>query len=574
MENLIGADGSHVSGTASSGGERFSPVEPSPSSSRTMKKLFGRDKPKPTRVVPANRDSAASEVEVDDLSPPLFAQKSDSEVSLHDLDASPTPTHSRPSPPLLSHSRPQPHSSPQLQQQQSQHTVRSTHGHPHSTHSHSHHSQPQHPPTHKDGHIRTHSEDEDAAWHVVDGTNLTASDPALDPPRALPASRSSSLASLPPGASAPVPSPLAPRPSSPFAVPASIRTATPKEQQHFARDRGDSQASLAQLPPQPQRRPPAALNMIKSLDPQFDPARDREREREAWRGTDDSLNTQSDGSREEKDRREKKGLWDWATQGMERERDKRLHREKEKEKEEEEHHEITRMIGAFIALFSSSQPSSFPSPGYLSATASENWSIVLEVCERASATEANAKEAAKALKREFKYGEAPQQLSAARLWAIMLRNCSDTFIHQCLGRKFLDTIEDVLQSSKTSPVVRERIVDVLGAAAFASQPSRDQGVRMIWRKYKPSGKPDEGVPFEPDDAMFNPPEPKRSSTYGIPPGWVSVQAPSPTPTQQLSVTSHRPVSPCNPFSVSVFLFADEPLFIIPFSGVDSSAFAT
>lgn len=48
--------------------------------------------------------------------------------------------------------------------------------------------------------------------------------------------------------------------------------------------------------------------------------------------------------------------------------------------------------------------------------------------------------------------------------------------------------------------------------------------------------------------MFNPPEPKRSSTYGIPPGWVSVQAPSPTPTQQLSVTSHRPVSPCNPFA--------------------------
>lgn len=90
----------------------------------------------------------------------------------------------------------------------------------------------------------------------------------------------------------------------------------------------------------------------------------------------------------------------------------------------------------------------------------------------------------------------------------MLRNCSDTFIHQCLGRKFLDTIEDVLQSSKTSPVVRERIVDVLGAAAFASQrkpskdpslhivlilsvASRDQGVRMIWRKYKPTGKPDE-----------------------------------------------------------------------------------
>jgi hypothetical protein len=40
--------------------------------------------------------------------------------------------------------------------------------------------------------------------------------------------------------------------------------------------------------------------------------------------------------------------------------------------------------------------------GYLTATSSEDWAVVLEVCERASATEANAKEAAKALRREFK----------------------------------------------------------------------------------------------------------------------------------------------------------------------------
>lgn len=87
--------------------------------------------------------------------------------------------------------------------------------------------------------------------------------------------------------------------------------------------------------------------MIKSLDAQYDPVREREREREkereAWRGTEESLNTQSDGSRD--DRREKKGFWDWASQGMERERDKRLLREREKEREEEEHNEITRMIG-------------------------------------------------------------------------------------------------------------------------------------------------------------------------------------------------------------------------------------
>ena len=40
--------------------------------------------------------------------------------------------------------------------------------------------------------------------------------------------------------------------------------------------------------------------------------------------------------------------------------------------------------------------------GYLTATASEDWSLVLEVCERASASEAHAKEAMKALRKEFK----------------------------------------------------------------------------------------------------------------------------------------------------------------------------
>jgi hypothetical protein len=70
--------------------------------------------------------------------------------------------------------------------------------------------------------------------------------------------------------------------------------------------------------------------------------------------------------------------------------------------------------------------------GYLTATASEDWVLVLEVCERASASENNAKEAVRALRREFKYiqyyhyviktlmnpcryGEPPAQLSAARV---------------------------------------------------------------------------------------------------------------------------------------------------------------
>jgi hypothetical protein len=76
----------------------------------------------------------------------------------------------------------------------------------------------------------------------------------------------------------------------------------------------------------------------------------------------------------------------------------------------------------------------------------------------------------------------------------MLRNSSELFVHQCAKNKFLDTLEDVLALQRTSPVVRERLLDVLAAAAYASSgtPNKNEsGFRLLWRKVKPAGKPDE-----------------------------------------------------------------------------------
>jgi len=184
--------------------------------------------------------------------------------------------------------------------------------------------------------------------------------------------------------------------------------------------------------------------------------------------------------------------------------------------------------------------------GYLTATASEDWALVLEVCDRASANEASAKEAVRALKREFKYGEPAAQLSAARLWAIMLRNSSEMFISQSTSRKFLDTIEDLLSSSRTSPVVRERLLEVVAAAAYASGSKKDgrsdrEGFKGLWRRVKPFDKPEEGVPFDTDDAMFQPPTSGRLSGYEVPiiaqqeasPMPVESAPPTPTPTNIL-----------------------------------------
>lgn len=85
-------------------------------------------------------------------------------------------------------------------------------------------------------------------------------------------------------------------------------------------------------------------------------------------------------------------------------------------------------------------------------------------------------------------------ISSTQLWAIMLRNSSEIFVHQCMKSKFMDTLEDVLTSQRTSPVVRERLLDVLAAAAYASSatPSKNESsFRVLWRKVKPPGKPDE-----------------------------------------------------------------------------------
>lgn len=89
----------------------------------------------------------------------------------------------------------------------------------------------------------------------------------------------------------------------------------------------------------------------------------------------------------------------------------------------------------------------------------------------------------------------------------MLRNCSDTFIGQfsCVittssphlvlvqasSKKFLDTLEEVLLSGGTSPVVRERLLDVLAAAAFTHPGNGKEGYRALWKKIKPPHQPDE-----------------------------------------------------------------------------------
>ena len=118
--------------------------------------------------------------------------------------------------------------------------------------------------------------------------------------------------------------------------------------------------------------------------------RDSERDRYQERDQDRGRDRDKDRDRP-KEKERKKGLFGAA-------RDK----DKDKERERTEQAELTRMIGKFMFRPSEAQiQTSWPS-GYLTATASEDWALVLEVCERASTNEAAAKDVSKALRREFK----------------------------------------------------------------------------------------------------------------------------------------------------------------------------
>lgn len=253
------------------------------------------------------------------------------------------------------------------------------------------------------------------------------------------------------------------------------------------------------------------------------------------------------------ERKEKRGFWGSS---RDRDRDRRDHQQPQP-------YEYSQQPGPRVPASTEVPRQSAESErtltsmiGYLAATNSEDWSVVLEVCDRASLNESNAKEAVKALRSEFKYGQPHAQLAAAKLWAIMLRNSTDIFISQSRQRKFLDTLEELIKSGRSTPVVTDRLLEIIAAAAYASgrhkKGSEKDGFRGLWLRVKPADKPDEGIPFDSEDAMFSPPS-TRTSTYdngiviGTPTGIPSValQQASPLPAENIAPIRHKPAGTRN-----------------------------
>ncbi|KAF8797720.1 hypothetical protein BYT27DRAFT_7204130 [Phlegmacium glaucopus] len=363
--------------------------------------------------------------------------------------------------------------------------------------------------------------------------------------------RTQSFGSLPPNKSPKIPSSAPPRSSSPASSVAtitnvSISTKATRQPDRDSRKKNQSTA-------------PVALSILRALEPpraeiKINPTRSQSEERHTVSESGYSHRDRERDVGEKRDageKKEKRGFWGGRDKEREKEREREREREimlqREKDRTGERGGdrlgdrlgERDRDRGREIWREDESTAKLTHMIGFLTATAAEDWTLLMDVCDRASSSESNAKAAIRALRYEFKSGSPAAQLSAARLWFFMLLNSSDIFIYQSTSRKFLDALEELLSSPRTSPVVRERLLEVVAAAAYASgnkKGSRHErdGFRGLWKRVKPSDKPDEGIPFDTDDAMFQPPNTGQGAGYDIP--IVSYQESSPLPIDSTPVT--------------------------------------
>ncbi|SNX82156.1 uncharacterized protein MEPE_00862 [Melanopsichium pennsylvanicum] len=136
---------------------------------------------------------------------------------------------------------------------------------------------------------------------------------------------------------------------------------------------------------------------------------------------------------------------------------------------------------------------------YLTSTASNEteWMQIYPLLDLLSSpSDAAAKEASRCLRKEFKYGTVDTQRRAVRIWALLTLNSSHRFRYHVASRKFLETIEDTIASSKTPLSVKETMLRVLGVLAYEFKGDAELGaVTKSWNKVKPNDRMKHGEPL-------------------------------------------------------------------------------
>lgn len=147
------------------------------------------------------------------------------------------------------------------------------------------------------------------------------------------------------------------------------------------------------------------------------------------------------------------------------------------------------------------------------SASAEDRDNMLSLADTIARSEAASKDAAKALRKEFKAGAPETQLRAIRLWSMLMLYGSDRFRFQIANRRFLEVLEDLMEEPRTSLLVREKLIDVWSMFAFLYKKDHDLGsITKSYNKIRPADEPKNGKPLDMTHEMFF----HSSAPVGIP----------------------------------------------------------
>ncbi|WVQ68769.1 uncharacterized protein L199_006978 [Kwoniella botswanensis] len=170
---------------------------------------------------------------------------------------------------------------------------------------------------------------------------------------------------------------------------------------------------------------------------------------------------------------------------------------------------------------------------------------IYDVCDRihkSEGVEGITKDAARAIRKEFKHGNEAERRNAAKVWLYLMRNVSGKgFRQHASSKKFLSALEPILLAPATKPLVSQPtyklLTDILSDLTFSyGQEKGCEGLGELWKKVKLPQESEIGNPLPVDHPIFSP-EPfyaqRHNQTYSNPQSFPGSRRPSSPSLSQL-----------------------------------------
>ncbi|SCZ94620.1 BZ3500_MvSof-1268-A1-R1_Chr12-3g04002 [Microbotryum saponariae] len=143
--------------------------------------------------------------------------------------------------------------------------------------------------------------------------------------------------------------------------------------------------------------------------------------------------------------------------------------------------------------------------GWSCAAPQFDFTYVLALADHIGFSTAASKDAAKALRKEFKHAVPSAQERAVRLTGILARNADLRFRKEVASKKFLAELENLATSRSTEPPVKQMVLRVLSPLAYEYARDADlKPITALYNKIRPDGTPLNGEPLNPEDDLFTP----------------------------------------------------------------------